>query len=68
MNVSPHHQRPTKYPWPGPQSIVGLVVLVVLVVVIGFIIVNWLNDNDEPDPTGMGVTAPLVATDSGGSN
>lgn len=60
MNISPHQQRPTKYPWPGNQPVLGVVVVVVLVLVIGFIFVNWMDDSDEPDATGIPVTATLL--------
>lgn len=62
MNISPHHQRPTKYPWPGNQPVLGVVVVVVLVVIIGFIVLNGTNDYDEPDATSMRVTAPQFVT------
>jgi len=52
MNVSPHHQRPTKYPWPGRASGAAIVLGLVLVVLIGFVLVAdpFGNDNEERDP------------------
>lgn len=67
MNVSPHQQRPTKYPWPGNQPVLGVVVVIVLVLVIGFLVVNWMDDDDERDAEGMRVTAPLFVVGSVGS-
>jgi len=62
MNVSPHQQRPTKYPWPGNQPVLGVVLVVVLVLVIGFIVVNWTDDNGEPDAASAPDTAALLIT------
>ena len=60
MNVSPHHQRPTKYPWPGKVSAAMVVVGLVLIVFIGFMLIRSSSTpgNEAPDPTGMRVTAP----------
>ena len=71
MNVSPHHQRPTKYPWPGPPSAVGVVVVIVAALILGFIVMTWVNDDDERDaarpseigrPTGAGASVLFPAT------
>lgn len=61
MNVSPHHQRPTKYPWPGPPSAVGVVVVIVAALILGFIVMTWVND-DELDATGLQRTASVLMT------
>jgi hypothetical protein len=39
INVSPHHQRPTKYPWPGRASALALVLGLALMLLIGFIVI-----------------------------
>lgn len=59
MNVSPHHQRPTKYPWPGTASRVAVVVGVVLIVLIGFVLIAdpFANGSGEGDPAAMRVSA-----------
>jgi hypothetical protein len=55
INVSPHHQRPTKYPWPGVASAVTVVLGLAVIVVIGFILIAnpFANDPAEPAPTSM---------------
>lgn len=55
MNVSPHQQHPTKYPWPGMASRLAVVVATVVVLVIGyFLVVNpFANDDAEADPTAL---------------
>ena len=60
MNISPHHQRPTKYPWPGTASAAAVVLGLALVLLIGFMVISdsSTNDNEERDPSGMRVTAP----------
>ena len=61
MNISPHHQRPTKYPWPGMASAATVVLALALIVFIGFTLISDSStppDNEAPDPTGMRVTAP----------
>lgn len=59
MNVSPHHQRPTKYPWPGPASAAVVVLALALVVLIGFMLLGGspADGNEEPTPTGTRITA-----------
>lgn len=59
MNVSPHHQHPTKYPWPGLASRLIVVVAIVMVLLIGFILIAdpFANDNDDADPTAVRATA-----------
>ena len=53
MNISPHHQRPTRYPWPGMASGVTVVVAVVLILFIGFVLIvdPFTHDSEERDPT-----------------
>ena len=60
MNVSPHHQRPTKYPWPGPASAAWVVRALAAVVLIGFVRLSGspADENAEPSPTGTRITAP----------
>lgn len=60
MNISPHHQRPTKYPWPGVASAATVVLGLALVLLIGFMVISdsSANDDEESDPSGMRVTAP----------
>lgn len=55
MNISPHHQRPTRYPWPGMASGAAVIVGLALVLLIGVLVIGgWsTNDNEEPDPTGV---------------
>jgi hypothetical protein len=58
MNVSPHHQRPTKYPWPGGSPAgVAVVLALVLVVIVGFILIGGWNDDEKVEPTGMRLAA-----------
>jgi hypothetical protein len=59
MNISPHHQRPTNYPWPGMASALMVAFGVVMVLIIGFILIvdPFANDGEEPDPAAMRVTA-----------
>jgi hypothetical protein len=59
MNVSPHHQTPTKYPWPGRASALMVVFGIVVVLIIGFILIvdPFAGDNVERDPAAMRVTA-----------
>lgn len=60
MNVSPHHQRPTKYPWPGGASALTVVLALALILIIGFILVAdpFTTDNDN-DPAAMRAAAAL---------
>ena len=55
MNISPHHQRPTKYPWPGIASVVTVVIGLALILIIGFMLISDSATPDEgaPDATGM---------------
>ena len=64
MNVSPHHQQPTKYPWPGPASALIVVVAIVVILIIGFILIAdpFADDNEGGDPTAMRVTVALSST------
>lgn len=59
MNVSPHQQRPTKYPWPGPASAAMVVLALAVVVVIGYylLIGDSPTDEHEPSPTAARITA-----------
>lgn len=60
MNISPHHQRPTKYPWPGPASAAMVVLALAVVLAIGYHTLigdSPANENEEPFPTGTRVTA-----------
>lgn len=61
MNISPHHQRPTKYPWPGVASAVPVVLGLALIVIIALFVLgeSSANDNGESEPTGMALTASL---------
>ena len=59
MNVSPHQQHPTKYPWPGQASramvLLGIALLVLIAVVL---IANpWSNDDPDPASSSMRTTA-----------
>jgi len=60
VNISPHHQRPTKYPWPGIASAAAVVVGLALILFIGFMLIRGspTPDNEAVDPTGMRITAP----------
>ena len=59
MNISPHQQRTTKYPWPGMASALVVVVAVVLVLFIGFVLIAdpFGTTNEEPDPAATRITA-----------
>lgn len=59
MNVSPHHQRPTKYPWPGPASAAVVVLALAVFLVIGFMLIGGspADENEKPSPTGTRITA-----------
>ena len=59
MNVSPHQQRPTRYPWPGPASAAIVVLALALVVLIGFMLVGDTptNESEEASPSGTRITA-----------
>jgi hypothetical protein len=52
MNVSPHHQRPTKYPWPRPASAAWVVLALAAALLIGFMLVSGspADENVEPSP------------------
>lgn len=54
MNVSPHHQRPTKYPWPGPASAAVVLLALGLVVLVGFMLLggSTRDENEQPTVTG----------------
>lgn len=54
MNISPHHQRPTNYPWPGIASRMAVVLAVAAILLIGFILVAdpFAND-DQAQPAAM---------------
>jgi hypothetical protein len=58
MNVSPHHQRPTRYPWPGRASALIVIVALLLILVIGYILVAdpFADDGGDGAPAAMGVT------------
>ena len=58
MNVSPHHQRPTKYPWPGPASAAIVLLAIVLAVLIGFQLLgnSPADENEELAPAGARTT------------
>lgn len=53
MNVSPHHQRPTRYPWPGRASGLAIVVAVVVIAIVAFILVADPFGTSTPDPSAM---------------
>ena len=59
MNVSPHQQRPTRYPWPGPASAAVVVVAIALVVLIGLMLIgdSPFEGNEDPSPAGTQLTA-----------
>ena len=58
MNVSPHHQRPTKYPWPGPASAAVVLLAIALAVLIGFQLLgnSPADENEELAPAGARTT------------
>ena len=60
MNVSPHHQRPTKYPWPGPASGVWVLLAIAVLLLIAFMVLvgSPPAENEEPTPTGTRIIAP----------
>ena len=59
MNVSPHHQHPTKYPWPGRASTLAVVTGIAVIALIAFILIfdPFSTDSDERDPAAAGITA-----------
>ncbi len=57
MNISPHHQRPTKYPWPGMASALMVVFALLMALLIGFFIIDpFSNRSADGDPAAMQVT------------
>jgi hypothetical protein len=59
MNVSPHQQRPTKYPWPGPASAAMVVLALAVLLLIVFMLIgdSPASENGEPAPTSTRITA-----------
>ena len=59
MNVSPHQQHPTKYPWPGLASRAMVVLGVALIVLIGLVLIAdpWANEDPDPDASSTRVTS-----------
>ena len=59
MNISPHQQRTTKYPWPGMASAAIVVVAVALALFIGFVLITdpFRSTNEEPEPAARLITA-----------
>ena len=59
MNVSPHQQRLTRYPWPGRASALIVVVALLVILVIGYILVAdpFADDAEEGATAAMHVTA-----------
>jgi len=60
MNVSPHQQRPTRYPWPGPASAAMVVLALAAALLIGYYLLiggSPADENAEPTPTGTRITA-----------
>jgi hypothetical protein len=58
MNVSPHQQRPTKYPWPGRASVLIVMIALLLILVIGYVLIDPFSDGGEDGgPAAMRVTA-----------
>jgi hypothetical protein len=60
MNISPHQQRPTKYPWPGPASAAMVVLALAVVLAIGYYLLigdSPANESEDASPTGTRITA-----------
>ena len=59
MNVSPHHQHPTEYPWPGMASRLAVVLAIVVVLVIGYMLIAdpFGSESEDTEPTAVRVTA-----------
>jgi hypothetical protein len=55
VNISPHHQKPTKYPWPGLASRAFLVVGILVLAVIALLLIGSFVTPDDaaPSPTAM---------------
>ena len=55
MNISSHHQKPTKYPWPGLASRAFVVVGILVLAVIAFLLIGSFVTPDDaaPGPTAM---------------
>ena len=54
VNVSPHHQRPSKYPWPGLASRAVMVVGIVLIVLLVLALILDPFSNDQADEGSAG--------------
>lgn len=50
MNVSPHQQHPTKYPWPGLASRAMVLLGIAIIVLIAVVIIADPWSSDDPDP------------------
>jgi hypothetical protein len=50
MNVSPHQQHPTKYPWPGLASRAMVLLGIALIVLIAVVLITNPWSSDDPDP------------------
>ncbi len=49
MNISPHHQKPTRYPWPGLASRAFVVVGLVVIVLIALMLIADPGSGDPDD-------------------
>ena len=58
MNVSPHQQRPTKYPWPGRASALIIVIALLLILVIGYVLIvdPFADDAEDGGPAATRTT------------
>ena len=50
MNVSPHQQHPTKYPWPGLASRAMVLLGIAVIVLIALVLIADPWSNEDPDP------------------
>lgn len=58
MNVSPHQQRPTKYPWPGRASALIVTIALLLILVIGYVLIvdPFADGGEEGGPAATRTT------------
>jgi hypothetical protein len=61
VNISPHHQKPTKYPWPGLASRLFVVVGLVVIVLIAWMLIADPGPGDPDDGASAGARVTLTA-------
>jgi hypothetical protein len=61
VNISPHHQKPTRYPWPGLASRAFVVVGLVVIVLIAWMLIADPGSGDPDDDGSAGARVTLPA-------